>query len=200
VQFIIGLTGGIGSGKTSAADFFAGLGADIIDTDEIARELTQSNSAAIVAIKKIFGGAFITAEGALDRNKMRQLVFSDSISRQQLERILHPLICIESTRRVALSSGPYTIIVIPLLFETGDYNNMIQRILVVDCNEQAQIARTIERSKLDEQTVRAIMETQISRQDRLKKADDIIINNNDLAYLQKQVNKHHENYLTLSKQ
>ena len=199
MPFIIGLTGGIGCGKTSASKLFTNLGVDIIDTDEIARELTQSEGAAIGAIRKVFGDAYVTTDGALDRNKMRQLVFSDCASRHQLEKILHPFILTEAARRAKLASSPYAIMVIPLLFETNDYDKIIRRSLVIDCDEKNQIMRTMKRSKLNEQDVRAIITVQISRQKRLQKADDVIVNNNDLDYLQKQVKKHHQKYLALSK-
>lgn len=199
MPYIIGLTGGIGCGKTSASKLFANLGVDIIDTDEIARELTQSEGAAISTIRKEFGDAYISTEGALDRNQMRQLVFSDGFSRQKLEKILHPFILTEAARRAELTNSPYVIMVIPLLFETNDYDRIIQRSLVIDCDEENQITRTMKRSGLNEKEVRAIIAAQISRQKRLQKSDDVIVNNNGLDYLQKQVNKHHQKYLALSK-
>ncbi len=199
MTYIVGLTGGIGSGKSLASRFFTALGIDVIDTDEIARELTQPQGSAIIAIKEIFGNALITADGSLDRNKMRKLIFSNNILRKKLENILHPLIRKEAVRRTALAQSAYTIVVVPLLFETMDYHNMTQRNLVIDCAEESQIIRTMARSKLSEQEVRVIMATQISRQDRLKKADDLIINNQDIKYLQKQVNDLHQKYLLLSK-
>ena len=199
MPFIIGLTGGIGCGKTSASKVFASLGVDIIDTDLIARDLTQPNGAAINAIRELFGNACITSDGALDRNRMRQLIFSDSSSRRKLEKILHPFIFSEATRRAKLTKPPYAIMVIPLLFETNDYDRIIQRSLVIDCDEKNQIRRTMKRSKLSEQEVRAIMASQISRQQRLQKADDVIVNNNHLSDLQKQVNEHHQKYIALSK-
>ncbi len=199
MPFIIGLTGGIGCGKTSASKIFASLGVDIIDTDLIARDLTQPNGIAISAIREVFGDTCITSDGALDRNQMRQLIFSDSSSRRKLEKILHPFIFSEATRRAKLTNPPYAIMVIPLLFETNDYDRIIQRSLVIDCDEKNQIRRTMKRSKLSEQEVRAIMATQISRQQRLQKADDVIVNNNHLSVLQKQVNEHHQKYIALSK-
>ncbi|MDP1559519.1 MAG: dephospho-CoA kinase [Nitrosomonas sp.] len=199
MSFVVGLTGGIGSGKTSTTKIFASLGVDIIDTDEIARALTQSDGAAIVPIRKIFGDNLITADGALDRRKMREMVFSDSILKQKLEEILHPLIVLETARRLTLTKSPYVIIAIPLLFETKVYHNLIQRVLVIDCDEQKQITRTMARSKLEEQEVRVIMAAQVSRQERLQKADDVILNNEDLDFLRKQVIDHHQKYLDLSK-
>ena len=195
---MIGLTGGIGSGKTTAAKFFAALGADVVDTDAIAHELTQPRGAAIPAIRKIFTEKFITAEGALDRKEMRTLVFSDDGSRRKLEAILHPLIRIEVARRTTFFSTPYAMIVVPLLFETGGYHEIIQRILVVDCNEQDQIARAMTRTGLDEQTARAIMATQLSREERLLRADDVIANDADLSHLRQQVDALHRKYLVLA--
>ncbi len=198
MPLIIGLTGGIGSGKTSAAKFFAALGASVIDTDEIAHELTQPHGAAISAIWQVFGENFITTEGALDRKKMRSLVFTDSASRQKLEAILHPLILMEAVRRITLTSSPYVIMIVPLLLETDDYREMVQRILVTDCDKQKQVVRTMARSKLGTQEVHAIMAAQITRQKRLQQADDVIVNDSTLAHLQQQVEALHQKYLALS--
>lgn len=198
MSLVIALTGGIGSGKTSAAKFFAALGAHVIDTDEIAHELTQPHGAAISAIRQDFGEDFITAEGALNREKMRGLVFSDSASRHKLEAILHPLIHMEAAHSAALASSPYVIMVVPLLLETGDYREMIRRILVVDCDEQKQIIRAMARSGLSAHEVCAIMGTQITRQERLQQADDVIVNDRNLAHLQQQVEALHQKYLALA--
>lgn len=198
MPLVIGLTGGIGSGKTSTAKFFAALGASVIDTDEIAHELTQPHGPAIDTIRQVFGENFITTEGALDREKMRSLVFSDSASRQKLEAILHPLILMEAVRLVTLTSSPYVMMIVPLLLETDDYRKMVQRILVTDCDEQKQITRTMARSRLGTQEVHAIMAAQITRQKRLKQADDVIINDSTLAHLQQQVAALHQKYLALS--
>lgn len=198
MSLVIGLTGGIGCGKTCAANYFAELGVNIIDTDEIARTLTQPSGFAIAPIINTFGDDVIAINGALDRNKMRQLVFSDKAIKQKLEAILHPLILKEVYHRVKQSESSYTIVAIPLLFETADYHEIIQRILVIDCDEQKQVIRTMVRSKLNEQEVRAIMATQVSRQYRLKKADDIIINNDDLDCLHEQISQLHKKYLRIS--
>ncbi|MEO7559497.1 MAG: dephospho-CoA kinase [Nitrosospira sp.] len=198
MSLMIGLTGGIGSGKTTAAKFFAALGADVVDTDAVAHELTQPQGAAIPAIRKIFTEKFITAEGALNRKEMRTLVFSDDGSRRKLEAILHPLIRIEVARRAAFFSTPYAMIVVPLLLETGGYREIIQRILVVDCNEQGQIARAMARTGLDEQTARAIMATQLSRKERLLRADDVITNDADMLHLRQQVDALHKKYFALA--
>ena len=198
MSLVIGLTGGIGSGKTCATNYFAELGVDIIDTDEIARGLTQSDGAAIDAIKNTFGAALITTSGALDRTKMRVMVFSDRSAKQKLEAILHPLICQEVAQRIKQSKSSYTVVAIPLLFETTDYHEIIQRTLVIDCDEEKQIERTMARSKLNEQAVRAIMASQVSRQQRLQKADNIIINNDDLDCLHEQIAYLHQKYMEIS--
>ncbi|WP_244531977.1 dephospho-CoA kinase [Nitrosomonas aestuarii] len=192
------MTGGIGCGKSSAAKIFTELGIDVIDTDLIAHELTQSNGAAIASIRSLFGSAFITLEGELDRKKMRQLIFADNNQRNQLEALLHPLILAETVRRVQRSQSPYVVVAIPLLFETSDYDHLIQRILVIDCDEQLQITRTMARSRLNAEEVRAIMAVQINRQHRLKNADDIVVNNQGIDNLHEQILRLHQNYLILS--
>ncbi|WP_342352463.1 dephospho-CoA kinase [Nitrosomonas aestuarii] len=194
----VGLTGGIGCGKSSAAKIFTELGIDVIDTDLIAHELTQSNGVAIASIRSLFGNAFITLEGELDRKKMRQLIFADNSQRDQLEALLHPLILAETVRRVQRSQSSYVVVAIPLLFETSDYDHLIQRILVIDCDEQLQITRTMARSRLNAEEVRAIMAVQINRQHRLKNADDIVVNNQGIDNLHEQILRLHQNYLILS--
>lgn len=198
MTFIVGLTGGIGCGKSSASKFFSDLGIDVIDTDVIARKLTQSGGSAISMIQETFGDSFITSDGALDRNKMRDLIFSNSAARLKLEEILHPLILKETVLQIEQTRSPYTILVVPLLFETNDYSNIIQRTLIIDCDEQQQLSRTMARSHLSQQAVRTIMATQISRKIRLQKADDIIINDQDIDYLRTQVLRLHHQYLSLS--
>ncbi|MBA3754960.1 MAG: dephospho-CoA kinase [Nitrosomonas sp.] len=197
-DFLVGLTGGIGCGKSSASKIFSDLGIDVIDTDAISRELTQSGGSAIRMIQNTFGDAFITTDGALNRNKMRNLIFSGNDARFKLEKILHPLILEETILQAKQTHSPYSIIVIPLLFETNDYDNIVQRTLAVDCDEQQQLSRTMARSHLSEQKVRTIMATQLSRKTRLQKADDIIINNQDIDYLRMQVLQLHHKYLMLS--
>jgi dephospho-CoA kinase len=199
MTFVVGLTGGIGCGKSSTSQFFSDLGIDVIDTDVIARQLTQPNGSAISLIQNTFGSSVITADGALDRNKMRDLVFANSESRHKLEQILHPLILKAVIRRIKQSQAPYVIVVIPLLFETNDYNHLIRHILVIDCDEQQQLLRTMERSNLSEQKVRSIMATQVTRETRIQKADDVILNNQDIEYLKAQILLLHHKYLALSK-
>lgn len=199
MTFVVGLTGGIGCGKSSASQFFSDLGIDVIDTDVIARQLTQPNGSAISLIQNTFGSSVIAADGALDRNKMRDLIFANSELRHKLEQILHPLILKEVIRRIKQSHAPYVIVVIPLLFETNDYNHLIRHILVIDCDEQQQLLRTMERSNLSEQKVRSIMATQVTRETRIQKADDVILNNQNIEYLKAQILLLHHKYLALSK-
>ena len=197
MSLIIGLTGGIGSGKTSAAKIFAAEGVAVIDADTIAHELTGAHGAAIPNIKEYFGGNFITKDGKLDRKKMRSRIFSDINSRKKLEGILHPLIQTKVMHRIETVSSPYIIIVVPLLLETGDYCETVTRILVVDCNEECQISRAASRGGLNKEEIRAIMATQKSRQERLNQADDVIVNDTDIPSLQEKVKLQHNIYLSL---
>jgi len=197
MSLIIGLTGGIGSGKTSATRFFAAEGIAIIDADTIAHELTGVQGDAIPNIKKYFGVDFITKNGKLDRKKMKNRIFSDINSRKKLEKILHPLIQAEIMHRIETAFSPYIIVVAPLLLETGDYCETVTRILVVDCNEECQISRTVSRDGLSKEDVRTIMATQKPRQERLNQADDVIVNDTDISSLQEKVKLQHNIYLSL---
>ena len=198
MTLIVGLTGGIGCGKSSVSQFFSELGMTVIDPDVIAHNLTQSDSPAIPTIRKCFGDHFITSTGMLDRNKMRELVFNDDSARTTLEKILHPLILEEVNLLLKQTDSPYVILVIPLLFETKDYQQIVDRILVVDCDEQQQIARVMARSHLSEQQVRAIITTQTPRISRLQYANDIIVNNQDINYLRMQILHLHHEYMLLA--
>ena len=195
MRFVVGLTGGIGSGKSAVAVLFAELGADIVDTDAIAHQLTGRGGAAIEPIRAAFGGSVITPEGALDRAAMRRLVFSDPAAKQRLEAILHPMIRVEADLRCVSAQGAYVILVVPLLVETGSYRGRVDRILVVDCAEATQVARTMARSGLTEAEVRSIMAVQASREARLAAADDVIDNDGDLEALRAQVEALHRRYL-----
>lgn len=197
-MYCVGLTGGIGSGKSSAADEFAALGAALVDSDAIAHELTRPGGTAIAALRAEFGAEYITAEGALDRARMRTLVFGDAAAKRRLEGLLHPLIRQQTTARVAAARGPYVLLVVPLLLETGAYRELVQRVLVVDCSEATQIARTMARSGLTESEVRAIMSAQLPRAERVALADDVITNEGDRAALRDQVRTLHERYLALA--
>lgn len=195
-KLCIGLTGGIGSGKSSVAELFAKLGAGIIDTDAIAHRLTQADGAAMAAIRTAFGPDYITADGALDRAKMRGLIFSDADAKQQLEMILHPQILEQAKTQLQQMHGqPYIIIVVPLLPESPAFKRLVQRVLVVDCPEGTQAARVIARSRMSEPEVRAVIARQTPRAERLKLADDVIHNDAGMDNLSAQVSDLHERYL-----
>jgi dephospho-CoA kinase len=198
-HFVVGLTGGIGSGKSAAAEEFARLGASVVDTDEIARELTAPGGAAMPHIRSLFGDTFVAASGAMDREAMRRRVFADPAAKQALERLLHPMIRAESERRIADARGPYVVHVVPLLLESADYRRRVDRVLVVDAPEEAQVARVCARSRLDAAEVRAIMRTQASRAERLAAADDVLDNGGTREALRAQVASLHEKYLQLAK-
>jgi len=195
---IVGLTGGIGSGKSSAADMFAELGAAVIDTDVIAHELTASGGGAMKQIRAAFGDDVISAEGTLDRPAMRHLVFRDAAAKTRLEAILHPMIHAVCQQRcdAAFAAGkPYVVLVVPLLIETTDYRRSVTRVAVVDCREETQIVRVAERSGFKRDEVLSIMATQVSREQRRFAADDIIDNDGDLDSLRKQVDLLHRKYM-----
>jgi dephospho-CoA kinase len=194
----VGMTGGIGSGKSVAADHFRGLGAEVIDTDQIAHELTRPGSPALAEIRADLGDEVFTDDGRLERGRLRAKVFSDPQARIRLEAILHPLIRAEVLRRIAASGAPYRIVVVPLLFETGAYRDVVDRVLVVDCPEGRQIERTMRRSGLSAEDVRAIMATQAPRAQRLKEADDVLYNDGHLDSLRREVEKLHQVYLSLA--
>jgi dephospho-CoA kinase len=199
MPLVIGLTGGIGSGKSAAADEFARLGASVVDTDQIAHELTSPGGAAIPAVRDLFGDDFIDAQGAMDRRRMREHVFADPGARQRLEALLHPLIREESRRRIAAAAGPYVVHVVPLLVESPDYRQRVDRVLVVDCPEDIQLARVRARSGLSEQEIRRIISAQASREARCAAADDLIDNAGALEALRAQVRALHERYLRLAR-
>jgi len=194
----VGLTGGIGSGKSTVAGLFASQGAGLVDTDEISRRLTAPAEPAVEEIARKFGPQFVAEDGSLDRVRMRNLVFADPSARKDLEAILHPLIRLESTRQIRDSGAPYVVVVVPLLIETGAYRGMIGRILVVDCEPETQIRRVMERSGLSRNEVLSIMASQVSRQQRLREADDIVQNDDGIETLRSQVNPLHLRYLGLA--
>jgi dephospho-CoA kinase len=188
VNYLVGLTGGIGSGKTTIAGMFSAQGARIVDTDLISHELTRAAGLAIPEIRAAFGEAFITTDGALDRNRMRALIFSDPDAKQRLEAILHPLILSRTRQESATpTAAPYTLVVVPLLFESGRYADWLDRIIAVDCPEALQITRTMQRSNLKEADVRAILAQQLDRKERQALADEVIRNDGTLEDLKMQV-------------
>ncbi len=198
MPYVVGLTGGIGSGKSAAAQVFEALGATVIDTDAIAHALTGAGGAAIAPIRAAFGADYITAEGALARARMRELAFADAEKKRVLEAILHHLIRQRSGELVAGARSPYVILMVPLLIESGDYRGRCQRILVVDCPEELQGERVGARSGISAAQVRAIMATQAARAARLAAADDVIDNSRDQAHLRREVEALHRRYLQLA--
>ncbi|MFO1335649.1 MAG: dephospho-CoA kinase [Piscinibacter sp.] len=172
----IGLTGGIGSGKSTVAAALAALGASVIDTDAIARSLTLPGGGAIAAIAEQFGAGFIDASGALDRARMRELAFADSAARQRLEAILHPLIRAETARQAEAAQGTAIVFDVPLLIESGRWREQVDRVLVVDCREATQVERVMARSGWTRDAVQAVLAQQASRRSRRAGADAVIYN------------------------
>jgi dephospho-CoA kinase len=194
-RFAVGLTGGIGCGKTTVADLFKARGAAVIDTDRIAHALTAPGGAAMPALLAEFGPGFATPDGAMDRARMRALAFSEPGARARLEAILHPRIREATAAAALIAGGPYTIFVVPLLVESGTWRERVARILAIDCPEQVQVARVMARNGLPEAQVRAIMAAQASRAERLAAADDVILNDDGLDLLAPQVERLHASYL-----
>jgi dephospho-CoA kinase len=198
VKLAVGLTGGIGSGKTTVGDRLAALGATLVDSDAISRALTAAGGAAIEPLREAFGAAAIGADGALDRAAMRELAFADPAARARLEAVLHPLIRAESDRARHDAAGPYVVMVVPLLFETGGHAR-VSRTLVVDVPEAVQVSRVIARSALPEPEVRAIMAAQWPRWRRLQAADDVIWNGGEPGALGPQCERVHARYVEMSR-
>ena len=195
MSFVVGLTGGIGSGKSAAAAEFERLGAAVVDTDALAHELTQAGGAAIPELERMFGRDAILKNGAMDRDKMRARVFADPAAKKALEALLHPMIREESRRLIAGARGPYVIHVVPLLVESPDYRSRVDRVLVIDAPEDLQVERVRSRGGLSEAEVRAIVAAQATRAQRLAAADDVIENRGTIEALREQVAALHRKYL-----
>lgn len=197
-MFAVGLTGGVGAGKSTVAALFAELGVTVIDTDLIARELTAPGQPALAEIRAAFGAAVTHADGTLDRAALRRRVFADAAVRVQLEAILHPRIRREVESVLARVGAPYALVVIPLLVETGGYHDLLDRVLVVDCPEVVQTARVMARSGLTQEEALAILAAQTGRAERLAAANDVIVNDASPDALRPQVAVLHRKYLELS--
>jgi dephospho-CoA kinase len=193
-RFVVGLTGGIGSGKSLVANMFAERGASIVDTDLIAHSLTGPNGAAMPDILAEFGPQMADSRGAMDRVRMRELVFREPAAKRRLEAILHPMIRDATLAAAADAGGDYVMLAIPLLVESGNWKQRVDRVLVIDCPEEIQVARVMARSGLAEEQVRAIMATQATRAARLAAADDVIDNGGRIEGLTPQVDRLHEFY------
>jgi len=198
--FSVGLTGGIGSGKSTIAAMFHRRGAGIVDADALVHELIAPGGAAIPALRDAFGAAAIAPDGGLDRARMRALAFSDPQARQRLEAIVHPRVRLLSNERAAAlkASSPYIVFVVPLLVESGNWRERVRRVLVVDCSEAAQLARVCARPGMDAATAQAIMRTQATRQARLAAADDVLFNEAPLAHVETRVAELHQRYAALA--
>lgn len=195
-MFVVGLTGGIGCGKSEAARCFAKLGVPIVDVDVIARQLTLAGQETLRDIIDIFGEEYLLADGNLNRAAMREKVFNDMAARKDLESIMHPAIHVQALKELDQNSAaPYQILAISLLFENQRYKSNVTRSLVIDCDESLQIERTMKRSGLSEQTVRGIMAAQVSRATRIKMADDLIENEGTLEELHQKVSEIHKKYM-----
>lgn len=197
VPLRIGLTGGIASGKSAAADMFAALGVPVIDTDVIAREIVAPGQPGLAAVVQEFGAGCLRADGSLDRETMRDKVFAEQETRKRLETILHPLIRAATISAMQAEGGSYQIIVVPLLVETN-FASLVDRILVIDCPPEVQVARLAARDNETPETARAMLSAQATRAERLAIADDVIVNAGTRTDLQEAVNALHERYLKLA--
>jgi dephospho-CoA kinase len=197
MTFVVGITGGIGSGKTAVSDRFRALGIKVVDADVASREVVKPGMPALDEIRRHFGDGVIAADGTLDRAALRTRVFSKPEERKWLERLLHPAINAWLRRELETAESPYAVLVSPLLFETTQ-RSYTHRVLVVDVPEDVQLARTMARDNNSEAQVKAIMAAQASRQDRLARADDVIVNNGGLEALDQAVATLHRKYLELA--
>lgn len=197
--WILGLTGGIGSGKTAAAEQFSGLGVHVVDADQAARWVVAPGEQALTKIAQHFGDTVLQPDGALDRAKLRARIFQDPAERQWLESLLHPLIRERIDQHLALAESPYAILVSPLLVESGQHQRT-QRVLVVDVPESVQIARTMSRDAVEEAQVKAILKAQLSREERLRHAHDVLVNDQTPECLAQEVRRLHQFYLSLGGQ
>jgi dephospho-CoA kinase len=194
--WVLGLTGGIGSGKSVAADCFAELGLDVVDADQAARWVVEPGRLALAALAEHFGAGILQADGGLDRAALRRLIFTDPAQRRWVEGLLHPLIAIEIDTALARATSPYAVFVSPLMVESGQ-SRLARRLLVIDAPVEQQRARTLARDHSSAEQVEAILKAQASREQRLSRADDVIVNDRDLAWLRSEVQRLHAFYLTL---
>lgn len=194
--WILGLTGGIGSGKSAVAQYFIDLGVHTVDADHAARWVVEPGRPALAQIVEHFGDGVLQADGQLDRAALRARIFQSPEERRWLEALLHPLIGQEIISNLARAESPYAILVSPLLVESGQHQ-LTQRVLVVDAPEQLQLQRTMQRDQAPEEQVQAILKAQASREERLRHADDVLLNDRDLKWLQTEVERLHHFYLTL---
>lgn len=193
-MFIVGLTGGIGSGKSAASDYFQSLGVPIVDADVVAREVVEPGQPALNLIAEHFGQDILTTDQNLDRTKLRQKIFENSSEKKWLEDLLHPIIRQEIRRQLAASHGPYAILVSPLLFETNQHA-LVNRSLLIDVPVEVQLARATNRDQNSREQIQKIIDSQLPRDVKLARADDVILNDKSLAALQDEIKKQHVRYL-----
>lgn len=198
-MYIVGLTGGIGSGKTAASDYLASLGIDVVDADVVARDVVSIGQPALAAIADHFGRSILTADGSLNRAALRDIVFHSPSERKALEAITHPAIRQGIQQQLAASLSPYTLLVSPLLFESGQYQ-FAHRNMVVDASEDLQRQRASVRDGVSSEQIARIIAAQLPRAERLKRADDVVVNHGNLADLYQQLDALHHKYLQLSQQ
>jgi len=196
-MLIVGLTGGIGSGKTLVSDYFKSLDIVVVDADVVSRQVVEPGTEALGKIAEKFDKDILNSDGTLNRRVLRNIIFNNPNEKQWLENLLHPLIGLETARQLQNSQSAYTVFVSPLLIEIGQYK-MTNRILVVDAPENLQVSRTVERDDTQAENVQAIMDTQATRQRRLEMADDVILNDSDINSLHKKIDDLHNLYLKLS--
>ena len=198
MMFIIGMTGGIGSGKSEALKIFESLNIKVIDLDNIAKEITDTSHQAIQEIKLVFGDAIFDKDNRLDRKKLREIIFSEKDQKINLEKILHPKILEEVMKRLnVLSNESYVVIDIPLLFETSHYTSLISRSLVIDCKVDDQIERVKKRDGIDTSVIQSIIEQQVGRNYRIERADDVVVNDGSIEKLEESIKVLHKKYLNL---
>ncbi|MDM7859544.1 dephospho-CoA kinase [Alteromonas sp. ASW11-36] len=196
-QYVVGLTGGIGSGKTAVSDSFTALGIDVVDADVCARQVVEPGNDALAQIASRFGEEILLADGHLNRAALRQRVFQNTADKEWLNALLHPLIRAQMITQIAAATSPYCILVAPLLLE-NNMQSMVNRVLVVDVAPEQQLARVVARDNSDEATIKAIMRAQLDREERLAKADDVIVNDASLNALKIKVQQLHNQYLRLA--
>lgn len=197
-MLVIGLTGGIAAGKSTATTFFQDRGITVIDADEVARDVVAAGTAGLAAVTAAFGPQMLQADGTLDRRRLREMVFADPAQRHRLEAILHPLISTEIRARLQQVVGPYCILAVPLLIESANLRSLVNRVLVIDVPVEVQVARLMRRDRMTAEQCRAMLAAQASRAQRLEGADDVVDNATDITALTRQLESVHARYLELA--
>lgn len=197
-MLVVGLTGGIAAGKSTATAFFQDRGVPVIDADEVARDVVAAGTPGLAAVTAAFGPQIVQADGTLDRRRLREVVFADPAQRQRLEAILHPLINIEIRARLQQVTGPYCILAVPLLIESASLRALVHRVLVIDVPVELQVARLMQRDRMTAEQCQAMLAAQASRAQRLEGADDVVDNATDITALQRQLESVHARYLELA--